>query len=75
MHVTMLATVIDAWAIGISLAVFLALVLLVVALLVGWRGWVAYKKKKEKKEQNWKKEVQGTVIRPNPSYVHRRRQQ
>ena len=71
----MLATVMDAWAIGISLAVFLALLFLIVGLLVGWSGWVAYKRKKEKKEQSWKKEVQGTVIRPNPSYVHQRRQQ
>lgn len=69
MHVIVLPTVVDAWAIGISLAVFLALVLLIVGLVVGWRGWVAYKRKKEKKEQNWKKEVQETVIRPNPSYA------
>ena len=69
MSLCYILTDIDAWAIGISLAVVFAAVLIIVALVVGWRGCIVYKTKQKKKEESWKKQVQGTVIRPNPSYI------
>ena len=62
-------TDIYAWAIGISLAVLFVAVFSVLALVVGWRGCVAYKTKQEKKEKEWHKQVQSTPIRPNPAYI------